>query len=84
MHTMTLSLAIHDCGIRQDLWLKMHSGEDFTKAHCGEELARLLRLYRSATLEVIEDMMRHPDLEQVADGYTRKKVRVPFVASTTF
>lgn len=53
----------------------MHSAEGFTQG--GGDLTQLLTLYRSASLEVIEGMMRHPELEKVADGYTRKKVRSP-------
>lgn len=61
----------------QDVWLKMHSAESFTQAQGGADLVQLLTLYRSASLEVIEGMMRHAELEKVADGYTRKKVRGP-------
>ena len=61
--------------MRQDVWLKMHSAEGFARAHGGGDLTQLLILYRSASLEIIEGMMRHPELEKVADGYTRKKVR---------
>lgn len=53
----------------------MHSAEGFAQG--SGDLTQLLMLYRSASLEVIEGMMRYPELEQVADGYTRKKVRSP-------
>ncbi|CAN0032928.1 unnamed protein product, partial [Scytosiphon promiscuus] len=59
--------------ILQDLWLKMHSAEGFATVQGSNELARLLRLYRSASLDLIEDIMRHPELEKVADAHTRKK-----------
>ena len=59
----------------QDVWLKMHSAEGFAHAQGGGDITQLLMLYRSASLEVIEGMMRYPELEKVADGYTRKKVR---------
>ncbi len=55
----------------------MHSAEGFTNGEGARDLARLLKLYRSASLEVIEDMMRCPELETVADEQTRKKVRSP-------
>lgn len=63
--------------IHQDVWLKMHSAEGFTQAQGSGDLIQLLTLYRSASLEVIEGMMRYPELEKVADGDTRKKVRSP-------
>lgn len=56
----------------QDLWLKMHSGDGLARSQ--GDLAQLLRLYRSASLEVIEDMMRHPELEKIADSHSKKKV----------
>eukprot|EP00903_Cladosiphon_okamuranus_P005612 g5581.t3 len=59
--------------ILQDVWLKMHSAQGFAQAQGGGDLTQLLTLYRSASLDVIESMMRQPELEKVADGYTRKK-----------
>lgn len=58
----------------KDVWLKMHSGQ---QAFAGAEgqLAQLLGLYRSASLEVVEGMMRHPQLEKIADEHANKKVR---------
>lgn len=52
----------------------MHSVEVFATTQGGGELAQLLNLYRSASLEIIEDMMQHPDLEKVGDKHTAKKV----------
>lgn len=52
----------------------MHSAEGFTNGQGAGDLAQLLKRYRSASLEVIEDMMRCPELEAVADEQTRKKV----------
>lgn len=52
----------------------MHSAECFTASQGGGELAQLLKLYRSASLRVIEDMMRYPELEKIADEHTKKKV----------
>lgn len=40
------------------------------------QLAQLLGLYRSASLEVVEGMMRHPQLEKIADAYASKRVRL--------
>lgn len=62
---------------KQDVWLKMHSAEGFKTSQGCDDLAQLLKLYRSASLRVIEDMMRYPELEKIADGHTRKKVRTP-------
>ncbi|CAM9314335.1 unnamed protein product [Ectocarpus fasciculatus] len=59
--------------ILQDVWLKMHSVEVFATTQGGGELAQLLNLYRSASLEIIEDVMQHPDLEKVGDKHTAKK-----------
>ncbi|CAN0059978.1 unnamed protein product, partial [Ectocarpus sp. 4 AP-2014] len=59
--------------VLQDVWLKMHSVEVFATTQGGGELAQLLNLYRSASLEIIEDMMQHPDLERVGDKHTAKK-----------
>ncbi|CAM9207477.1 unnamed protein product, partial [Hapterophycus canaliculatus] len=59
--------------ILQDVWLKMHSAEGFATVQGSGELAQLLKLYRSASLELIEDMMRNPELENIADAYTKKK-----------
>lgn len=50
----------------------MHSGESF--ATVQGEVAHLLKMYRGATLEILEDIMRHPQLEKIADAYTKKKV----------
>lgn len=55
----------------------MRSAEGFGQAQGGGGLTQLLMLYRSASLEVVEGMMRYPELEKVADGYTWKKVRSP-------
>lgn len=52
----------------------MHSGEGFARVQ--GEIAHLLNLYRSATLEILEDMMRHSQLKKIADAYTKKKVRI--------
>lgn len=56
----------------QDVWLKMHSAEGFTRAQ--GDLVELLNLYRSVSLGVLESMMRHPQLEKIADAHTKKKV----------
>lgn len=64
--------ALSVCSSIQDVWLKMHSGDGF--ARIKGDLARLLSIYRSASLEVVEAMMRHPQLEKVADAFTKKKV----------
>lgn len=60
---------------KQDVWLKMHSAEGFATVQGTGELARLLKLYRSASLDLIEAMMRNPELENVANAHTKKKVR---------
>lgn len=52
----------------------MHSGDGFARVQ--RDLAELLSQYRSVSLEVLENMMQHPQLEQMADAYTKKKVRV--------
>ncbi|CAM9929921.1 unnamed protein product [Ectocarpus sp. 12 AP-2014] len=59
--------------ILQDVWLKMHGVEVIATTQGRGELAQLLNLYRSASLEIIEDMMQHPDLERVGDKHTAKK-----------
>lgn len=51
----------------------MHSGESFATVQQGE-VAHLLKMYRAATLEILEDIMRRPQLEKLADAFTKKKV----------
>ena len=58
----------------KDIWLKMHSGQAF--ARLESQLAQLLGLYRSISLEVVEGLMRHPQLEKIADAHANKKVRL--------
>lgn len=50
----------------------MHSGEGYTRIQ--DEISRLLTLYRAVTLDVVEDMMRHSDLESIADAHSKRKV----------
>lgn len=59
----------------QDLWLKMHSGQQ-PFARMEGQLAQLLGLYRSTSLEVVEGMIRHTQLQKIADAYASKKVRL--------
>lgn len=56
----------------KDLWLKMRTGGGFDRVK--GDIVQLLNLYRSASVQVFEDMMRHPELERIADGHTKRKV----------
>ena len=51
----------------------MHAGENFAKVK--GDIAQLLRLYRSASLRVLDGIMRRPELERIADARTKKNVR---------
>lgn len=67
-----LPLGCHGRRCGQDLWLKLHSGESFENVQ--QEVVGLLIDYRSATLEILEDMMRQSQLESIADAFYRRKV----------
>lgn len=58
----------------------MHSGEGLVQVR--DDLSRLLIRYRAASLEVLEDMMRHPQLEPIADALLRRKVRKSYKKGT--
>lgn len=52
----------------------MHTGEGYTRVQ--DELARLLKLYRMVSLDIVEDMMRRSDLESIADAFSKGKVNL--------
>lgn len=67
-----LSRASKLVGEMKDLWLKMHTGEGFDRVK--GDIVQLLNLYRSASVQVFEDLMRHPDLERFANEHAKRKV----------